>query len=752
MKQSKKKQKVTQYVKSVLAVLMAIVLTIQISGSTLSARAATGTGDSTLIENPNFGYGDDGTTAWTYQTNGAARNYKREEVPGLGNVRVLNYVQLTTNASTTPAVAKQTVSEWKAGESYKLSFWAKITGEGGKLVVLRTLDSTQKYLQEIATTYETWKKFEVVFSMPEQEQMNSVTTKELLFQFYKSETERVEYYITDVQMTVNTDATKINLVENGNTSGDYYLTDIKKKTIDVAVKSANGDTFNKTDYETKGVFSVTRKMETSSTNVETDVYVALTTETNKQYAISFDLNVVDGGGKETTGEVGMITLVHKPTNGKVTSGTKRDGETVFTSKKLVSGSYRYLYTPNGLVRNLRLRIASSTTTDLTYTFSNIRMVECGETDGDNVYTNGQFVQDSSKNNTVVSTFGLSWARGGLSFAVDKKELIYNYAITYGNAITFTDNVTATGNTLDSEAAKTIALEAGKTYDVSYLVQTDNNEEATGFIYGKLVYFNTAGTAVPKEFNTGSQLVKNTDGAWKYVSYSFTVPEDIDTTKSEFFRFYIRTVKGMTISIADVSIKPTSTAIDNIEIAAFDKTDVDASALTKNAFCSVAEGASYTVLERWEKESVGQFITSDETVNNGFASTEKINPFKDGDYYRYSVVITPKDGYTFTDATTVTVNGEAVDGATISYAESTGKAVITLADSRVFVTVEGDANADGGFDVKDVVRMKRYLSNDSTIPAEQNTILVKKCDYDSSSIIEKDTDFTTLKAQLIGKSE
>ena len=399
-------------------------------------------------------------------------------------------------------------------------------------------------------------------------------------------------------------------------------------------------------------------------------------QAGKEYLITFKLSVEDSGELSVKTE-GIITgttrfMLFDRTNNKamarITEST--DGEQEFS----------FRYTPTNAVSSMGIYFArpSETGVTITYNLSELSITEYVEPEEDTSIV--ELVPETQKNKTI--TLASSSSSMGL--------------------ISITN------------------------YNISFHVKIEGNSEVNNtnswFGTNRIAFMQTG-------FNNGTAILKtfNADSSGQDFSLTFT-PTGTATNAGTFRLYFDKPASEQddltyTLSNFSITYKKQDTEITEAVIS---NVDLESDEPTRELFTGTSETEAYTLIERWERVNDGRFATSNDEINTALGDAGTFTVFASGAWYRYSLVLIPNDGYCIAEGTTLTVNGVEIE-ADFSYGEADGTVIITPRDKTIFVTVMGDANMDGYADVRDLVRMVKYVAGDTTAEVYE-----KKCNFDETT--------------------
>lgn len=309
--------------------------------------------------------------------------------------------------------------------------------------------------------------------------------------------------------------------------------------------------------------------------------------------------------------------------------------------------------------------------------------------------------------------------------------------------TFTATTTSTNTNV--MGLKAIAHDKSITeYTISFHLKI----EGTSLGINKNSWFGGKGRALlmQKGFNTGLSILEvfDADENGKDFEFTYTPTAVKDNYSAYNFSLYfdIPSEGDLKYTVSDLSITyREGTAIKEITVTGADITSDNPGQVSDYSWGTNEAAEAYTLIQRWERVNYGTFATTDSEINEAFAEGI-FTEFVSGNEYRYSLVVTPKDGYYLADDLSLKLNEETV--AADYYYCADGSVIICPADNEIFFTVMGDANKDGSADVRDLVRMKRYVS-DNTIE-----VYAKKCNFDTTTDDITTEDVTLLRAYLVEK--
>lgn len=276
------------------------------------------------------------------------------------------------------------------------------------------------------------------------------------------------------------------------------------------------------------------------------------------------------------------------------------------------------------------------------------------------------------------------------------------------------------------------------YTISFKVDIDGEAETyTDWNDGAFFSETNRGVLYQTGF-AGDAILATFDATAEGETFSYTyTPSEVDATaETSAFSLYLAPTTGgeLTYTISDFSITyRDETVIKEIVVNGADITSANPGDVT-DTWGTNANELAYTMIQRWERVNKGIFATTDTDINTAL-TLGNFTEFESGADYRYSLVVTPNEGYYFSKDISLKLGETDVEAAYYYCAD--GSLIIYPTDSEVFFTVLGDANKDGSADVRDLVRMKKKQAS----PSDTSIIVyLKKCKFETTtpnSILDAD---------------
>ncbi len=652
-------------------------------GAASIAAPATPEDAGNLIKASNFYKGQ---TAWRISPNSKVgetvytEGYLEEEVPEIGKTHVLTVTQRANDTNTNSAVVQQFVSLTK-GNTYQLSYWLKVEGT----------DSNSKFAVYYNPQGAGAKRTIIE---------DGITTTD-------GEWKKFEYtFNVDYDTVAAEEYIRFEMSEVAGTSDVVYkITDVRlEQTVTNYVPGAKSGRWSSYANGSNTVSIADKEIKVvtigDTNNGNPNISFTHDMQTGTTYNISFHL--------EIDGDVSNTSQTHTGFNFSM---------------------YEITASPNGFQG-----IASTTEQqDFVYEYT-MGTVASGKTPTMRMYfarpaTAGQTITYTLTNLTITKKGDIAEETTGIKELVSEADR------------TFTATTTSTNTT--SMGLKAIAHDKSITeYTISFHLKIEgtssgiNKNEWFGKGRALLMQQGFAGINVLEVFDADAN---GNDFIFKYKPTS--VKEGATTFE---FRLYfdIPSEGELKYTVSDLSITyREGTAIKEIAVTGADITSGNPGQVSDYSWGTNEAAEAYTLTQRWERMNYGTFATTDSEINEAFAGGIFME-FVSGNDYRYSLVVTPKDGYYLADDLSLKLNGETV--AADYYYCADGSVIICPADNEIFFTVMGDANKDGSADVRDLVRMKRYVS-DNTIE-----VYAKKCNFDTTTDDITTEDVTLFREYLVEK--
>ena len=674
-----------------------------LAGIMMVSYAAPATPEETgnLIKASNFYAGNN---AWSVSPNSEVEdvrygeNYIEEEVPAIGKTRALQITQRAGDKNQNPAVVVQYVRLTK-GNTYKLSYWLKIEGEGSKFLAYYNpvgAGANRTQIESgITTTNGKWKKFEYTFNVDSETDAGN----QEYIRFEMPDTagdSNVMFKLTDVRLeqTVKNYVPNYRVVNSStgwSTNANRHTVTLFNNGLTVTTK-ANVDIGNEADT----VFPK------NSTALPTMAY---SLDAGKTYTVSFDLDIDYSHATgihnasttcQTLGAGESFRIVSINATGANMTGT--------TALKYQSGMnsvaehFEFDFKPGtsgGNATSLRMAFAkpaNNTGETITYNVINFKIVEKTEF----VQETGEMIP-SSANWSDVPLGGTVLKKAGTVYRIEKHDT----------------------DTKESNTSITVALSAGTSYKVSFNLKIEGSSDVMDDDHFKdnnnrFAFWDTGNmTTSLKGFNA--------DENGTYVEFVYTPVKDTSRLRLFFGRPSTEEAV-LTYTLTDFSVKK---VIQEVAVTGIDLSNDNPGTVYYSE--SISSDETFDVIQRWECVNSGKFATADDTINAALDEAGKFTEFASAGTYRYSLILVPKEGYVVSvdeAVANITVNGEKAD---YYYDDPNGSIIIYPAGNEVFFTVMGDANMDGCADVRDLVRMAKYVAGDTT--AE---VYAKKCNFDTTT--------------------